>query len=305
VFPKIKIENTLTDVLSQNGLKQLKIAETEKYSHITFFFNGGLEKSIKNETRILVDSPKDVETYDQKPEMSINIVTDKLLEVMPKQDFFVLNYANPDMVGHTGNFKAIVEAVEAVDNNLGRVIDRAKELGYTLVVMADHGNAENKDPEVLEHLTSHSTNPVPFIIADFYNKFPNLSIKKDGILADVAVTILDLLEIDKPVNMTGSSLIKRPENKDFYSVKSIEAFETFDSRNKSTIKARIILDDGFVGEYAMVPAGKSTGKGEAPVVSTEQALLNIKEIEKVLVDRKINIFDQKFIDKVLMDNLDK
>jgi len=299
------LENTLTDVLSKNGLKQLKIAETEKYSHVTFFFNGGLERSVKNESRILVDSPREVATYDLKPEMSINVVTEKLLEAMPKQDFFVLNYANPDMVGHTGKLPAIVKAIEAVDENLGRVIARAKELGYTLVVIADHGNAEDKDPEVLNRLTSHSTNPVPFILADFYNKFPNVSVKSGGRLADVAVSILDLLEIEKPNDMTGESLIIRQNNKDHYCIKKIEAYEAFDSRNKSTIRARIVLDDGSVGEYALVPAGKSTGKGEAPVVATEVALKNILDIEKVLIEKEINIFNQKGIDKILMDNLEK
>jgi len=248
VFPKVKIENTLSDVLAKNGIKQLKIAETEKYAHVTYFFNGGNEKILKNETRILIDSPKDVLTYDQKPEMSANVVTEKLLQAMPNQDFFVLNLANPDMIGHTGNLLATIEAVEIVDRNLGKIIEKAKELGYTLLVMADHGNAEEENEKDLSRLTSHTTNPVPFILADFYNKFANVELEPQGKLADVALTILDLLNIEKPVNMTGHSLIKQISNKNNYLIEKIEAYETFDSRNKSTIKARIILDDGSVGD---------------------------------------------------------
>jgi len=247
-FSRLKIENTLSDILSKNNIKQLKIAETEKYAHVTYFFNGGNEKLLKNETRILVDSPKDVKTYDQKPEMSSSIVTEKLLNEMSNQDFFVLNFANPDMVGHTGNFKATVKAVEAVDQNLGKIIDKAKELGYTLMIMADHGNAEEEDEKRLDKLTSHSTNPVPFILADFYNKFVGYDLTNDGKLADVAVTVLDLLDISKPEDMTGNSLIKKDLVRNNYLIKEIEAYETFDSRNKSTIKARIVLDDGFIGD---------------------------------------------------------
>jgi 2,3-bisphosphoglycerate-independent phosphoglycerate mutase len=248
VFPKVKIENTLSDVLSKNGLKQLKIAETEKYAHVTYFFNGGNEKILKNETRILVDSPRDVATYDQKPEMASSIVTEKLIQAMPNQDFFVLNFANPDMVAHTGNLLSTIEAVETVDRHLGKIIEKAKELGYTLLVMADHGNAEEEDEQELNKLTSHSTNPVPFILADFYNKFVNVELTPQGKLADIAPTILDLLDIEKPVNMTADSLIKRSVNKNNYLIQNIEAYETFDSRNKSTIKARIILDDGSIGD---------------------------------------------------------
>jgi len=288
--------------LAKNGLKQLKIAETEKYAHVTYFFNGGREDVLKNEKRILVDSPRDVATYDLKPEMSIKVVTDRLISEMGNQEFFVLNYANPDMVGHTGNLKATIKAVEAVDEQLGRVINTAKELGYTLVVIADHGNAEEEDEKDLKKLTSHSTNPVPFVLADFYNKFVNVELE-EGRLADVAPTILELLGIEKPVNMTGRSLVKKVVRKNMYLIEKIEAYETFDSRNKSTIKARIVLEGGIAGEFAMVPAGKSTGKGEAPVVSTEEALNNIKEIELALED--INVFNQKEIDGILMDNLDK
>ncbi len=248
MFPKIKIENTLSEVLSKNNIKQLKIAETEKYAHVTYFFNGGNEKILKNETRILVDSPRDVATYDQKPEMAANVVTEKLLQAMPNQDFFVLNFANPDMLGHTGNLLATIEAVETVDRNLGKIIAKAKELGYTLLVMADHGNAEEEDEKELNRLTSHSTNLVPFILADFYHKFVNVELDNQGKLSDVAPTILDLLNIEKPVNMTANSLIKRTVNKNNYLIQNIEAYETFDSRNKSTIKARIILDDGSIGE---------------------------------------------------------
>jgi 2,3-bisphosphoglycerate-independent phosphoglycerate mutase len=238
----------LSDVLSKNGLKQLKIAETEKYAHVTYFFNGGNEKILKNETRILVDSPRDVATYDQKPEMASSIVTEKLIQAMPNQDFFVLNFANPDMVAHTGNLLSTIEAVETVDRHLGKIIEKAKELGYTLLVMADHGNAEEEDEQELNKLTSHSTNPVPFILADFYNKFVNVELASQGKLADVAPTILDLLDMEKPVNMTADSLIKRSVNKNNYLVQNIEAYETFDSRNKSTIKARIVLDDGSIGD---------------------------------------------------------
>jgi hypothetical protein len=215
--------------------------------------------------------------------MKAEEIADKAIcEIEKGTDFMFINFANADMVGHTANKEAIIQGLEKVDQELKRVVTAILAHNGLAIVTADHGNAEiNIDLKTGDQHTAHTVNPVPFIIADFYNKFPNISIKSGGRLSDVAVSILDLLEIDKPGDMTGESLIIHSKLKDFYKVQKIEALEAFDSRGKSTIKARIILDDGSVGEYALVPAGKSTGKGEAPVVSTEVALKNILDIEKV------------------------
>jgi|LGVF01.1.fsa_nt_gb 2,3-bisphosphoglycerate-independent phosphoglycerate mutase len=203
------IENTLGEYLSKQGKKQLRIAETEKYAHVTFFFNGGVEKENEGEDRILVPSPK-VATYDLKPEMSSYEVTDKLLEAIDKDyyDLIVLNYANADMVGHTGVIEAATKAVEAVDTNLGRVIDKILSKGGKALITADHGNAEKMiDEKTHEVFTAHSTNPVPLIVVGE----GNVSLEKTGRLSDLAPTLLNMMNIEVPVEMTGKNLIKNEE----------------------------------------------------------------------------------------------
>ena len=195
------LKNTFGEYISDMGLKQLRIAETEKYAHVTYFFDGGVEKKLNGCDRILVHSPK-VATYDLKPEMSAYEVTDKLLENMNKYDVIILNFANPDMVGHTGNMSATIKAVEVVDENLGRIYEKACELGFTLLVTADHGNSEFMIDENNNPVTSHTTNKVPFIVCD-----KNLQLN-EGRLSDIAPTMLELLRLGKPKEMTGESLIK-------------------------------------------------------------------------------------------------
>lgn len=199
------LDNILADVLSKQGLKQLRIAETEKYAHVTFFFNGGVEKSYPGEDRVLIPSPK-VATYDHKPEMSAYEVTRTVIEKINEEayDVIILNYANPDMVGHTGMFEAAREAVEVVDKCAGNVIKAIREKGGTVIVTSDHGNAEQMlDYASGEPHTAHAVNPVPFIlISDKNYKL------RQGRLADVAPTMLQLLNIQKPPEMTGESLIQ-------------------------------------------------------------------------------------------------
>jgi 2,3-bisphosphoglycerate-independent phosphoglycerate mutase len=205
-FPPIKMTNILGEVLSQEGKKQLRIAETEKYAHVTLFFNGGEEKSFEGEDRILIPSPK-VPTYDLKPEMSAFEVTERVIREIKREkyDFIVLNYANPDMVGHTGILSAAIQAVEAVDECVGKVINAVKEVKGIAMVTADHGNAEVMiDPNNGEVFTAHTTNRVPFalIMDDFTG-----SLRSGGRLADVAPTILYLMNIKKPKEMEGRNLI--------------------------------------------------------------------------------------------------
>jgi len=206
-FSAQKIKNTLGEVLSKNNLKQLRIAETEKYAHVTFFFNGGIEKSYKGEDRVLIPSPK-VATYDLKPEMSAFEVTDAILKRIRSQkyDVIILNYANPDMVGHTGHIDAAIKAIEAVDKCLGRVVDELNNIGGLALITADHGNAEEMyDFDEDKVITAHSTNPVPFIVCD--SKIKLRSYSSSFKLSDIAPTILDILGIKKPKEMTGDSLI--------------------------------------------------------------------------------------------------
>lgn len=209
-FPPKKITNTLGEVLSKNNKKQLRIAETEKYAHVTFFFNGGVEKSYEGEDRILIPSPK-VATYNLKPEMSAYEVTDKVVEKMQekKYDVIILNYANADMVGHTGYLDAAIKAVEVVDECMGIVVDELNKLGGVAIIISDHGNVEKMiDPADKSIITAHSTSPVPFILCD--KNIKKLRGENEaGIcrLCDVSTTILDLLDIKKPEEMTGSSLI--------------------------------------------------------------------------------------------------
>lgn len=198
--------NTLGEYLADNGKTQLRIAETEKYAHVTFFFNGGREEVYQNESRILVNSPK-VATYDLQPEMSAYEVTDKLLEDLntdPK-DVIILNYANCDMVGHTGIFDAAVKAVETVDTCLGKIVPKILELGGTVLLTADHGNAENMYAEDGSPFTAHTTTNVPFLYIS--NEAIGKNLREGGRLCDMAPTILDVLGLSKPDEMTGESLI--------------------------------------------------------------------------------------------------
>ncbi|MFP4555691.1 MAG: 2,3-bisphosphoglycerate-independent phosphoglycerate mutase [Bacteroidales bacterium] len=201
-YEKENLVNTLGEVVSSAGLKQLRIAETEKYAHVTFFFSGGREEEFPGESRILIQSPK-VATYDLKPEMSAYEVKDEVVNDIngKKNDFICLNFANGDMVGHTGVYSAIETAIKAVDKCVGEVVDAAKANGYTVMIIADHGNADNAVNKDGSPNTAHSLNPVPIIlVTDKYKKVEN------GILADVAPTILNIMGISIPDEMTGKVL---------------------------------------------------------------------------------------------------
>ena len=204
-FPPLKLNNILGEVLSRNNLKQLRIAETEKYAHVTYFFNGGEEKSFPGEDRCLIPSPKDVPTYDLKPEMSAYTVTDEIIKKMDKvdYDFILLNFANPDMVGHTGIMEAAVKACETIDKCLERIVKKVETLGGLTIITADHGNCEKMYDNDHAH-TAHTTNPVPFILLK-----KGVKLRDKGTLADVAPTILELMGIAKPEEMTGESLIEK------------------------------------------------------------------------------------------------
>ena len=204
LFDKENVQNTIGEWVSKQGLSQLRIAETEKYAHVTFFLNGGREEKFEGEERILVASPK-VATYDLQPEMSAPEVADKLVEALDSQqfDFICLNFANGDMVGHTGIYEAIVTAVKAVDKCVEKVVEAAKRNGYEVIQIADHGNADNAVNEDGSPNTAHSLNPVPIVVvSDRVKEVHN------GILADVAPTVLELMGIAKPEEMTGKSLVE-------------------------------------------------------------------------------------------------
>ncbi len=204
-YPPQKLKNTLGEYVAGLGLKQLRIAETEKYAHVTFFLNGGIEEPNKNEDRILIPSPK-VATYDLKPEMSAFEVTDKVIEVIRKNqyDLIILNYANADMVGHTGIMKAAVQAVETVDKCIGRIVEAVRNRDGDLIITADHGNADLMKDKYGNPVTAHSLNKVPFILVS--NESYPLS---NGILADIAPTLLDVMGLEIPEEMTGRSLLQK------------------------------------------------------------------------------------------------
>jgi 2,3-bisphosphoglycerate-independent phosphoglycerate mutase len=199
------ITNTIGDVVSQKGLNQLRIAETEKYPHVTFFFNGGRHDELPGEKRILIPSPK-VATYDLQPEMSAYEVTEAVVKEIEAetQDMIILNFANPDMVGHSGLVEPTVRAVEVTDECMGKVVDAILAKGGVVCITADHGNADIVRDEEDRPFTAHTTNPVPFIVTD-----KNVKLREGGILADIAPTMLSLLEIEQPAEMTGRSIIEK------------------------------------------------------------------------------------------------
>ena len=205
-FEHKRLKNTLGEYISKLGLKQLRIAETEKYAHVTFFINGGEERKYVGEDRILVPSPK-VETYDMQPEMSAEEVTSNVLKAINSKEYnlIILNYANPDMVGHTGNLDAAIKAIEVIDNCVGKIVKAVEKQNGIMIITADHGNAEEMiDYRTGEPHTAHTTNPVPLILVG-----KDGVVLREGRLADLAPTILDLMEIDKPEEMTGETLIMK------------------------------------------------------------------------------------------------
>ena len=205
-FHKVQLHNTFGEWLAANNMTQARIAETEKYAHVTFFFNGGVEEPNKGEDRILVKSPK-VATYDLQPEMSAPAVCDKLVEAIKsdKYDVIIVNFANPDMVGHTGVENAAIKAVEVVDECVGRAVDAIKEVNGQMFICADHGNAEQLlDYSTGEPFTAHTTNPVPFILV---NADPKYTLRENGCLADIIPTLIELMGKEKPEEMTGTSLL--------------------------------------------------------------------------------------------------
>jgi 2,3-bisphosphoglycerate-independent phosphoglycerate mutase len=205
-FPEHVVEDTLAEVLSEHGIRQLHAAETEKYAHVTYFLDGGREEPFRGEDRILVESARDVPSYDHKPEMSAPEVADRVVRAIDENGygFVVVNFANPDMVGHTGDIPAVVRAVETTDACLGRVIDAVQRAGGVAVVIADHGNAETLlEPDGVSPLTAHTTNPVPIIVT-------TPGEVSDGELSDVAPTLLELAGIDPSGSMTGKNLVQIP-----------------------------------------------------------------------------------------------
>ena len=203
-FKPQSLANTFGEYISSKGLTQLRIAETEKYAHVTFFFNGGVEAEFPGEDRVLINSPK-VATYDLQPEMSAYPVCDAVVERIRsgRYDAIILNFANCDMVGHTGVFDAAVKAVEAVDTCVGRVVEAILEMGGTAMITADHGNADKMYEPDGSPFTAHTTNPVPFCVVGY-----PCELREGGRLADIAPTMLEVLGLPKPAEMDGSSLIK-------------------------------------------------------------------------------------------------
>ncbi len=206
-FHKVAVTNTFGEWLAANNMKQARIAETEKYAHVTFFFNGGVEEPNEGEDRILVNSPKDVATYDLKPEMSAYEVCDKLTGAIRsgKYDVIIINFANPDMVGHTGVQEAAIKAVEAVDECVGKAVEAVKEMDGVLFICADHGNAEQLiDYTTGEPFTAHTTNQVPFILVNYDSAY---TLRENGCLADIVPTLIEVMGKEQPAEMTGKSLL--------------------------------------------------------------------------------------------------
>lgn len=202
LLPPFDIQDTFGEVVSRNGLSQLRIAETEKYPHVTHFFDGGKTVEYNKMKKILINSPK-VATYDLKPEMSAVEVCDALLKELGNVDVVILNFANPDMVGHSGSLEATIKACETVDTQIGRIYDEIQKLGGVLVIIADHGNAEVMIAEDGKPHTAHTTNLVPFIVCQ-----KGVELRNDGVLGDIAPTLLYLLGLEQPSAMTGKCLIK-------------------------------------------------------------------------------------------------
>jgi 2,3-bisphosphoglycerate-independent phosphoglycerate mutase len=203
-FPEQDVQETLAEVLSDLGVRQLHVAETEKYAHVTYFFNGGREQEWAGETRILVPSPRDVASYDQKPEMSAREVTARFVEELDRDGyrFAVLNLANPDMVGHTGSIPAAVKAVETTDECLGEIVEAVSRNGGVALITADHGNAEQMlETDGVSPHTAHTTNPVPLIVTD-----PEVTLADTGELSDLGPTVLGFLGLGQPLQMTGKPL---------------------------------------------------------------------------------------------------
>nr|YP_009392629.1 phosphoglycerate mutase [Bostrychia tenella]ARW61191.1 phosphoglycerate mutase [Bostrychia tenella] len=209
VFPKQNHQNFLGEIISNNNLKQLRLAETEKYAHVTYFFNGGIEEPFPGEDRELIPSPK-VDTYDLKPEMSAYEVTESIIHAIDKKiyKFIVVNYANPDMIGHTGNLEATIQAIEIIDRCIMKLLEQVKKAQGTVIITADHGNADYMIDNNNKPCKSHSTNLVPFILIE-NNKTQSSLLKPSGNLSDIAPTILDILKINVPKEMNGKSLIQK------------------------------------------------------------------------------------------------
>ena len=207
-FPFAHLDQILGEVIGKQGLKQLRIAETEKYAHVTYFFNGGEEKPFPLEDRCLIPSPRDIPTYDHKPEMSALQVTEEVISRIKsnKYDLIVLNFANMDMVGHTGVLEAAVKACQTVDNCVRKIVAEIRARSGVVLITADHGNAEKMTEENGHVHTAHTLNPVPFVLVDDTRKSIHL---RPGILADIAPTILEIMAIKKPKQMTGSSLLTK------------------------------------------------------------------------------------------------
>lgn len=209
LFPPTSLNRIFGKIISQEGMRQFRIAETEKYAHVTYFFNGGDEKAFPGEDRLLIPSPKEVATYDQKPQMSAPEVTEEVIRRIQSNqyDVIIVNYANPDMVGHTGILSAAVKAVGVIDECLRRVVTAVKEAGGTVIITADHGNLEQMVDEKGEPHTAHTTNPVPLILVDEQIRQRRTRLRERGIHADIAPTMLALLGLPPPEEMTGTSLI--------------------------------------------------------------------------------------------------
>jgi 2,3-bisphosphoglycerate-independent phosphoglycerate mutase len=233
-FEKIVLTNTFGEWIAKSGMKQARIAETEKYSHVTSFFNGGVDQTFEGEDRFLIPSPK-VATYDLQPEMSIEAVCDTMIDKIRsgEYDVIIANFANSDMVGHTGVEEAAIEAVAYIDKSIGRLVETVEEVDGQMLICADHGNAEVMvDPETGEPMTAHTTNPVPFILVNYD---PAYTLREGGCLADIAPTLIEMMGMEKPAEMTGQSLLIRNGN---IKPQSCEKRNRFLSNLKQKISAK-------------------------------------------------------------------